>query len=1176
MTGMWKGRRGLSLLLVLALCLSLMPPYALPVYSEESDPADPPLIATDPGDYSALIGCNAELNFDFWLNIVISDDPTVAVEDGQDLCATDVAQPVTLVIEACHWVAETNALWLKVDAADGATLPEKLQQYPWVFQNYTDVYDEEDWESFSPDALRLFAPEYKEPVNIVSDDGVTVSLEQALFTDLTVTQTQAPQTYYINRAIAYQMTPRTNDGKYTGHADVSIPIPEGWDSEKVFGFVVEEDDTVTAIPGTVTQFGTFQFTVPHFSEVGLLEATAVEDVRNITIVFGKIQTDKVMDIDGTYGETGRHVSDDGCVEYVINHVTLNGQAKTYVSFTGLDVTAGTQIILGNGASEISIVVIVEALRSEVDKLLTGGDVASSEALDPLYDLGISGDFAAAYTLAEGESNVTLSGNTITAVPNSTGNAIVYAEVKHSTSGNTVGHVTYRVTVTDADVTSVKNIHVPAKGTATITGLSGALNSTMLDTAIANATLSGSNLTITSNADEGITYVVVGKTLLVIHTNPNADNNTTKYVSIKIETLEHCTVYYAINGGPLYQVAGESLIVSQNYADGFNIMFFSVPEEGYATSLISQSIDAGQSSFNQYYSLVNGSRYDGSDSAAWPLDDENATTSPTGSGDNAWKTDHGLRWCLLEGNMDVSQLRDLFTRALALGSDCVTTFTKNNTSDAFRVTEMTFIAEKLPTFSKEILKVERNGETIFDEGNPYNPATSDPLKIGDVITYQFTVTFHSKYMGFDTIKVEDSKIGLTEDMLFFTTVAVPNNTATATVPAAQSRTCKYTLVESDISQYANGQFTNQATLSYAYSSAASKGSIESVTSASVLCRISSIVTWVDNYGTVWSVQNVTQGDSLPTVVDPTKTGYRFDGWDYGTAVNDGNIKLNGDAYTVTFESNSSFTIYGNFMPQAYSMNFALDGGKLPGETQNPTIYTIEDLLTLPVPSKEGHTFSGWLVTQASAAEGNWTVGSNYAGGTVLLRRYGDVTLTAQWTVNQYTITFDSDGGSAVAPITQNYGTGIIAPQAPTKDACVFLGWEPALPATMPAQDLTLKAVWGPATTTLTIQVTDCQSADENQTFLFRITDQNGLNLTVTVHGNSSVTVAGLTLGEVYTVTEISDWSWRYSVTAWDYEGVSGVGKEAMVTVLQDGSITYSHTRDQWQWLDGNAWLEDLLE
>jgi uncharacterized repeat protein (TIGR02543 family) len=93
-----------------------------------------------------------------------------------------------------------------------------------------------------------------------------------------------------------------------------------------------------------------------------------------------------------------------------------------------------------------------------------------------------------------------------------------------------------------------------------------------------------------------------------------------------------------------------------------------------------------------------------------------------------------------------------------------------------------------------------------------------------------------------------------------------------------------------------------------------------------------------------------------------------------------------------------------------------------------------------PVKEGYTFAGWNpdvpVTMPAS----------------------NVALTAQWTVNQYTIMFNSAGGSAVSALTQNYATAITAPAAPTMEGYTFMGWTPVLPSSMPANNMTLTATW----------------------------------------------------------------------------------------------------------------------
>lgn len=157
----------------------------------------------------------------------------------------------------------------------------------------------------------------------------------------------------------------------------------------------------------------------------------------------------------------------------------------------------------------------------------------------------------------------------------------------------------------------------------------------------------------------------------------------------------------------------------------------------------------------------------------------------------------------------------------------------------------------------------------------------------------------------------------------------------------------------------------------------------------------------------------------------------------------------EAYRTT-EPWSSFK---NFVGiESYALTYIVDG-------EGYKSYEImEGMPIIPEeePTKEGYTFSGWEGLPETMPD-------------------HDVTVSGIFTINQYTITFDTDGGSEIAAITQDYGTEITPPEDPTKDGYTFAGWEPAIPETMPAGDLTVKAQWS-ANTYLLIYIVDGEEYD----------------------------------------------------------------------------------------------------
>lgn len=287
------------------------------------------------------------------------------------------------------------------------------------------------------------------------------------------------------------------------------------------------------------------------------------------------------------------------------------------------------------------------------------------------------------------------------------------------------------------------------------------------------------------------------------------------------------------------------------------------------------------------------------------------------------------------------------------------------------------------------------------------------------------------------------------------------------------------------------------------------------------------------------------------------GYQFDGWtiDSQTVTPGNKGTKNGSVWSsvIQFQVGNNdygayyshpyrekdYQAYAFFSPIKYYITYDANGGSVSPST--PQEYTIRSTDPLRTPTKNGYTFNGWKVTAVDESDGGWTLNGN--APSALNKNIGNVSLKAQWTPTDYTISFSANGGSGTTPSSIPYtieSAAITLPDCPyTRSGYVFAGWKPssnvgswttsqtfANLASIPTGqygNVTLVAQWEKKAN-ITITVT---GLDNNESAMFTVSSGGSVLYTVSLSGsNPSVTIKDLPTGVNYTVKASSSWSWAY--------------------------------------------------
>lgn len=260
----------------------------------------------------------------------------------------------------------------------------------------------------------------------------------------------------------------------------------------------------------------------------------------------------------------------------------------------------------------------------------------------------------------------------------------------------------------------------------------------------------------------------------------------------------------------------------------------------------------------------------------------------------------------------------------------------------------------------------------------------------------------------------------------------------------------------------------------------------------------------------------------TLTNPTKKGYTFTGWS-GTDITD-----NADTITIAQGTTGDKSYQANWSIDTYTITYDLDGGT--NNAYNPSSYQVTDSdITLKSPEKKGHSFEGWKLNGTGELLTTVTISS---GST------GNLSYTAIWKKVNYTVTFDSQGGSSVSETGADYQETITKPEDPTKTGYTFDGW---------FKESACTNVWN----------FDTDVVEETMTLYAKWTI-NEYTATFNANGGESVSPETIkknydeALGELPTATRTG-----YTFDGWYTKAVDGDKIDIDTKMPADGATYYAH-------------------
>ena len=263
---------------------------------------------------------------------------------------------------------------------------------------------------------------------------------------------------------------------------------------------------------------------------------------------------------------------------------------------------------------------------------------------------------------------------------------------------------------------------------------------------------------------------------------------------------------------------------------------------------------------------------------------------------------------------------------------------------------------------------------------------------------------------------------------------------------------------------------------------------------------------------------TDSFTLPT---PTKNGYTFTGW------TGSNGTTTQKSVTITKGSTGNRSYTANWTPTNYTINYTLNGGSISGQRTSFNIETAT--FTLPQPTRNGYTFTGWTGSNGTTAQKSVTITK---GST------GNKSYTAHWTPVNYTISYNANGGSLSGQKTSyNIETATFTLPTPTRTGYTFTGWTGS----------------NGTTAQKTVAIAKGSTGNKSYTANWSI---NAYTIGYTLNGGS---ISGQPTSynvESATFTLPTPSKFGYTFTGWTGTGLSGLTKTVTVSKGSTGNRTYT--------------------